>query len=69
MSFQEIFTNYWDSAITGLIGGLVVYILTSNNFKIFGINLNNKTKKALYAFFVAVLLVSLYSFLVYLFGK
>ena len=65
MSLQAIFTNYWDQAITGFIGGLVVYILTLKDGKIFGISLKNKITRSIYAFIVALILVSVYSLLVY----
>ncbi len=67
MPFWEIFTNFWNQAIIGFVSGLVVYIATLENRKIFGINLNTKFKRIIYAFFVTFILVLIYSAFVYFF--
>lgn len=67
MTFEEIFVKYWDQAITGFIGGLVVYILTLKGSTILGVSLNNKLVRAVYTFLVAIILVTVYSTLVYFF--
>lgn len=67
MSFESIFVNYWDMAITGFIGGLVFYLCTQNDFNLFGtkFTLKNRIVKAIFIFAVALLLVFVYSLLVY----
>ena len=61
MTFLEIFTSYWDMAITGFIGGLVVYLMCEWKNKI-----KNKFIRAILIFGIMVLLVLLYSICVWL---
>lgn len=61
MTFTSIFNNYWDMALTGFIGGLVVYLMTNWANKI-----KNKFLLALLVFGILVLLVLIYSFFVWL---
>ena len=61
MSFSDIFVNYLDMALTGFIGGLVVYLMCKWDKKI-----KNKLILAWVTFSVMAILVLLYSFFVWL---
>lgn len=64
MSFSDIFTNYWDMALMGFIGGLTVYLMSEYSNKI-----KNKLYLALFTFLIILILVLIYSLAVWFFGK
>jgi len=68
MVFEEIFIKYWDSAILGFIGGLTVYLLFEKETYFFNKRLyfKNKLIKAIFIFLVLLLLVTLYSLVIWL---
>ena len=63
MSFIEIFTSYWDMAITGFIGGIIAYLMHG-----WGKKIKNKFILTCVIFSMIMLLVFLYSFVVWLFS-
>ncbi|MEM4153008.1 MAG: hypothetical protein QXK80_02755 [Candidatus Pacearchaeota archaeon] len=62
MTFWNLFEQYWDRAITGFIGGLVLYFLTKSRIK-------NKFCRGLIAFLIALGLVGLFTLIVWLFKE
>lgn len=63
MSFKETFIKYFDMALTGFIGGFVVYIMVECSKNIKGILIPILT------FIILLLLVLIYSFCVWFFNK
>lgn len=57
ISFSRIFTRYFDDVVIGIVAGLVVF---------YGLKINNGLYSALYIFFSALVLVTLYSIFVWL---
>lgn len=60
MKFKDIFTNYWDMAITGFIGGLVVYLMIE-----YSKTIENKFLLAIFTFFIIFILIFIYSLVIW----
>lgn len=61
MRYSKIFEKYWDMTVTGIIGGLVVYLLVYWNQSV-----NNKIYLVSLIFLIAVVFVSIYSGAIFL---